>query len=188
LINSISQAIEDGWIRESGENTDTGGRVDNTSTTLRLGDDALNRQFRSILSFDTSSLPDNAVITSVTLKIKHAGISGTDPFKTHGKLLADICMGGFEGNVMLEKGDFKVQCSKDAVMEFSKTKVDKWYTQVMDPLDYGYINLTGVTQFRLRFAKDDNNDFGADFLKIYSGGDAVLETNRPQLIVEYYVL
>ena len=45
--------------------------------------------------------------------------------------------------------------------------------------------LGGVTQFRLRFSKDDNNDFGTDFLKLYSGN--ALETDRPQLIIEYYV-
>jgi hypothetical protein len=43
----------------------------------------------------------------------------------------------------------------------------------------------GATQFRLRFKKDDNNDFGADFLKIFSG-DAD-EADHLQLIVEYYV-
>jgi len=41
-----------------------------------------------------------------------------------------------------------------------------------------------ITQFLLRFSKDDNNDLGADFLKIYSGNAA--EAYRPQLIVEYY--
>ncbi len=41
----------------------------------------------------------------------------------------------------------------------------------------------GVTQFRLRFNKDDNHDFGADFLKIYSGNAGA--KSQPQLIVEY---
>jgi len=42
-----------------------------------------------------------------------------------------------------------------------------------------------LTHFRLRFTKDDNNDFGADYLKIFSGN--ALEADRPQLIIEYYI-
>ena len=60
------------------------------------------------------------------------------------------------------------------------------YSQSLNPLDFQFINQEGVTQFRLRFAKDDNNDFGADFLKLHSG-DATDEANRPQLVIEYYI-
>jgi len=45
--------------------------------------------------------------------------------------------------------------------------------------------LDGITQIRLRFQKDDNDDAGADYLKIYSGDAPAV--SRPQLIVEYYV-
>jgi hypothetical protein len=37
----------------------------------------------------------------------------------------------------------------------------------------------------LRFSLDDNNDAGADVIKFYSGEAAA--SNRPQLIVQYYV-
>jgi len=45
--------------------------------------------------------------------------------------------------------------------------------------------LTGITQFRLRFGKDDNNDYGVDFLNIYSGNADI--SNRPQLVIKYYM-
>jgi hypothetical protein len=32
---------------------------------------------------------------------------------------------------------------------------------------------------------DDNNEFGADYLKIYSGN--AVDTDRPQLVIEYYI-
>jgi len=38
--------------------------------TLRLGDDASDRQYRSILSFDTASLPENAVVLDATLLLR----------------------------------------------------------------------------------------------------------------------
>jgi hypothetical protein len=184
-ITFKSTSAQDGWILESTETSGVGGKLNKGATTLRLGDDAANRQYRAILSFDTSSLPEGADITSVTLTFKYAGKSGTLPFNTHGKLLADISMGGFKNNPALQLGDFKAGASRKNVLAFTKNKVNNWYSQSLDPLDFPLINTAGVTQFRLRFKLDDNNDFGADFLKIYSG-DAD-EANRPQLIVEYYV-
>ena len=48
------------------------------------------------------------------------------------------------------------------------------------------INLTGPTQFRLRFNLDDNNDDSPDYLKIFCG-DMPVPFNRPVLRVWYYV-
>ncbi len=185
-----SSASHDGWILESSETSNVGGTKNNTAATLRVGDDAANRQYRSILSFDTSSLPDNAVITSVTLKFKYAGKTGTSPFKTHGGLLADICKGAFRNNIALQLGDFAVKCPiaayKVKALTYTNSQVSNWYSQSLLPDDHQFVNLGGVTQFRLRFAKDDNNDFGADFLKVFSG-NAINEADRPQLIVEYFI-
>jgi hypothetical protein len=71
-------------------------------------------------------------------------------------------------------------------LSFTNTRLSNWYSRSLIPDDFQFINLTGVTQFRLRFAKGDNNDFGADFLKLYSGNAGV--ANRPLLIIEYYIL
>jgi hypothetical protein len=178
-----STGVEDGWILESSETSGKGGTLNKGATTLRIGDDAANRQYRAILSFDTSSLPEDAVITSVTLTFKYAGKSGTLPFNTHGKLLADIRMGAFKNNPALQLGDFKAGASRKNALAFTKVMVDNWYSQSLDPADFQFINLDGLTQFRLRFKKGDNNDFGADFLKIYSGNAGA--ANHPQLIIEY---
>ena len=175
---------QDGWILEKNETSGIGGKLNKNGKKLKIGDNAANKQYRSILSFDTSSLPEDAVITSVTLMLKHAGVSGTNPFQTHGKLLADICQGPFSGDSALQLADFTGTCSKNKALIYRKTKVHNWYSQSLSVDDFQYINLGGVTQFRLRFNKDDNHDFGADFLKIYSGNAP--EANRPQLIIEYY--
>jgi CSLREA domain-containing protein len=180
-----STAAEDGWILESSETSGKGGTIKKNTATLNIGDDAANKQYRAILSFDTSSLPANAVITAVTLNLKYAGKKGTLPFKTHGNLLADIQMGAFKNNAALQLSDFKAGASQTGGLSFTKDKLNDWYSQTFNAADFQYINPIGVTQIRLRFTKDDNNDFGADFLKIYSGNAA--EADRPQLIIEYYV-
>jgi len=173
----------DGWLLESAETSSVGGALNRTATTMRVGDDASNRQYRAILSFDTFLLPENAEITSVTLKFKYAGVSGTNPFKTHGNLLADICKGAFRSNAALQVGDFIHNCGSNKVLIYTNSRADNWYTQSLDPLRFDLINRDGTTQFRLRFTKDDNNDFGADFLKIFSANASA--SNQPQLIIEY---
>jgi len=181
----LSTGGYDGWVLESTESSNTGGSLNKIAATLRLGDNAVNKQYVSILSFKTSSLPDNAAISSVTLRFKYAAKTGVLPFNTHGNLLADVRNGAFNDNPALQLADFKIVAGKSEVLIFPNNLVNNWYSQSFDPADFQYINLSGVTQFRLRFAKDDNDDFGADFLKIYSGNAAVAV--KPQLIIEYYV-
>jgi hypothetical protein len=67
-----------------------------------------------------------------------------------------------------------------------KTPVSGWYTKTWTSGIFTCINKTGVTQLRLRFSKDDNDDMSADYLMFYSG-NATTASYRPQLIVEYYV-
>lgn len=185
-VTFTSAASEDGWILESGETTTTGGTMNSANSILAIGDNASNRQYRSILSFDTSSLPDTAVITAATLKFKYAGTIGTLPFSTHGNLLADVRKGPFNSSSSLQLNDFKAGASLNAVLSYINNAVDNWYSNSFASANFQYVNLAGVTQFRLRFATDDNNDLGADFLKIYSGNTATA-ADRPQLIIEYHL-
>jgi len=184
-----STATQDGWILESSETSNKGGTMNGAATLLYVGDNAQDKQYRSFLSFDTSTLPVNAVITSVTLKFQYSGKTGTLPFGTHGNLLADVCKGSFKNNLALQLSDFNVKCPlgmyKSKVLTYTNSKVDNWYSQSFNSADFQFVNLGGVTQFRLRFTKDDNDDLGADYLKIYSGDAGA--ASRPQLIVEYYV-
>lgn len=182
----LSVGAQDGWILESSETSNTGKKLNKGSSLLYVGDDASDRQYISILSFNTASIPDNAVITKVTLKFKYAGFTGTIPFSTHGNLLVDVRKGLFSNNANLQPGDFKTSASKSQVLVYNKNKVGNWYSRTFSLDELKYINKLGITQFRLRFTKDDNNDNGADFLKIYSGNVAA-SGNRPKLIIEYYV-
>ena len=60
-----------------------------------------------------------------------------------------------------------------------------WYVASLSPVAYPYINRTGITQLRLRFQTDDDNDAVADFIRFYSGN--AVAANRPVLVIEYYV-
>lgn len=185
-LSSSSTALQDGWVLESTESSGVGGSQSATTTTFYVGDDAANRQYRSILSFNTAGLPDNAIITGATFKIRRAGIAGTNPFTTHGNILVDIRKGEFFNNAALQIQDFQAAANKIGGMILTNKPVNYWYSAILAAVNFPYINKTGITQFRLRFKLDDNNDKGADYLKFFSGnyGTASL---RPQLIIKYYV-
>lgn len=178
----LSTGSYDGWIMESSEKGNKGGTKDNRGKTFMVGDDAYNRQYRGILSFDTASIPDGAEPVSCTLKVKKAGLVGTDPFRTHKGMYLDIIKGYFGTSPKLQLYDFQARFTVHR--NFPTTLNSGWYKIVVGPCS-SYINRTGTTQIRLRFYKDDNNDFGADYLKFYSGNAPV--ASRPQLIIEYYV-
>jgi hypothetical protein len=178
-----STGTQDGWVLESTRTSSKGGSLNRPATTLRVGDDAANRQYRTILSFNTSSLPDNAIITKVTLKIKYAGRVGTNPFNTHGKMLVDIRRGAFSGSAALQLTDFQAAATKNNVGNVPSKLTNRWYIKTWTSGIRTYINKKGITQIRLRFYRGDNGDSGADYLKLYSGNAGT--ASRPQLIIEY---
>jgi hypothetical protein len=174
----------DGWILESSENSNKGGKMNNVAATFNLGDASGNKQYRAILHFDTSSLPDDAVITSAILKIKKQGQSGTNPFTILGELQVDMRAISF-GTDALALSDFKSAAGKNNVAAFGAIPVSNWYSAILNDDGKVYMNRTGTTQFRLYFTTDDNNNNRNDFLKLYSGNADV--ANRPQLVIEYYL-
>ncbi len=180
-----SQGTFDGWALEQDETSAKGGTWDYTAATARVGDDAADRQYRSILDFDTSTLPDTAVVTGVTVKVKKQAIVGGSPFNTHGLLLLDMITGVYHGFRELEKYDFQAAGSRGNVGRFIKTPAAGWYRAPLRARNHALISLTGVTQFRLRFEVDDNDNLAADYLSFYTGDSSA--ANRPQLIVTYYV-
>jgi VCBS repeat-containing protein/predicted outer membrane repeat protein len=177
----------DGWVLESTETSRKGRTLDATATTFNLGDDAKDRQYISILSFNTASLPDNAIISKVTLKIKRQSIVGTNPFTTHGNVLVDIRKGYFSTSAALQAGDFQASASLPSAGKITNAPLaGNWYQAVLKNTAFAYINKTSLTQFRLRFTKDDNDDLNADYLKFYSGNYSN-SSYRPVLLIEYTV-
>jgi len=97
----------------------------------------------------------------------------------------DIRNSAFSNNVILQAGDFSAAASQGASQELiPPTAVSGWYKINLSNTNVGFISKVGVTQFRLFFSMDDNDDLGADYLKFYSGNST--SANMPQLIVTYY--
>ena len=187
LASFRSIAANDGDVLESTETSTVGGSIDAGSTSFRLGDNSVNSQFRGILDFDTSTLPDTAVITSLVLKITQQGtVTGADPFSTLGDIAADIKKGGFSGNLVLQRTDFEASPSLGSAGVILKPASGTVYLSRLKKTAIPFVDKTGHTQIRLRFQTDDNNNASADFLRFASGNHATVAV-RPQLVVRYYV-
>jgi hypothetical protein len=180
-----SQLKYDGWILESGQNTNQGGDLNKEARSLLVGDDSLNKQYKSIVSFDTAPLPNKAIVLSVQLKVKRRTIVGSDPFGTLGTLQSEICKNGFSSDDTLQPDDFSAPASPGSVMDTFTVLTPNWYATELHDTNIAFVNKAGITQFRLSFSKDDNNNLKADNVALYSG-DSV-SANMPQLVVTYYV-
>lgn len=92
-----SIALQDGWILESGEKINWGGSMNASSPVVVLGDDGLNRQYRTVLSFDTKGLPDNATVVSAIIQLVQSKPPvGSNPFSVLFNLWVDVRRGYFK--------------------------------------------------------------------------------------------
>ena len=181
----LSYGDYDGWVLESSETSGVGNSLNKLATTFNVGDDAKDRQYRGLLSFNTKALPDTAVITGAELKVKRQNVVGTDPFKTHGNLLLVIRLGTFSNNVALQPGDFSASGSAGSVKDPFTPLTYSWYHAALNTANLPFINKYGVTQFRLQFQLDDNDDLGADYMKFFSGNSD--PANAPVLLITYFI-
>jgi hypothetical protein len=185
-----SNGTNDGWILESSEDSDVGGWMNSKSGILNLGDDASDRQYRAILHFPTAYLPDNAIVVQATLLIKRQGLVGIDPFTTHQNIaVIDMRNGLFGGSPYgpeaLQITDFEAPASMDTVGVIQNNPVGDWYSTELNVSSFPVINLRGITQLKLMFQLDDDDDLTADYLTFFSGNTFELR-DRPRLIIKYY--
>ena len=181
-----SVGSQDGWILESTETSNVGGILDATATTINVGDGAQDKQYRAILSFNTSALPDNAIISRVILRVRRQGFVGTNPFTILGALRADIRRPFFGSSIALRISDFQAGVHRANIGTFGKTPVNYWYSAVIGSAGFPYIDKKATTQFRLHFVTGDNDDNSADYLRFFSGSCATASA-RPALVITYTV-
>lgn len=187
-LTIASTATQDGWVLESAANSGTGGSINATATTLRAGEDLVSRQYKSILSFNTAALPDNAVITTAIIDI--APNSSNTKISVLGNLFADIKSGSF-GTAALQTTDFNGAASVTQAGTFfivpnigiNPDPHAGWYRTGLTLAGLNNINKVGLTQFRLYFAPYAITG-KTDLIQMFSSGEAAVEM-RPVLIIRY---
>ncbi|MED4001443.1 PHB depolymerase family esterase [Priestia aryabhattai] len=166
-----SLAAEDGFIGNLS--------ADGMSSSIhKIGDKGMYNTdtYRTILSFDTSSLPDDASITDVSLKIYRKSSTGNIS-----SLKGDIKSGVFGTSSALEQIDYQASPSISADFQMSVPSLDNGYTTIQLPSSLlGYMNRNGKTQFRL--SSSGSADFLSDVVEIYGGDNPAY---APTLTVSY---
>ena len=188
-VTFTSIGAEDGWVRESNETSDVGGTSNSGgrgARPIRPGDATSDRQYKSILSFDTSSIPDGATIVEARFRLTRGTGQGTSPFNGgFGQCLIDVNTGGFSGSNALQSSDFQAAATAvaAAVMPDAPNQGDI-SEGVLNAAGLAAINVTGRTQVRIYFEIDDNDDGGNDNAGFYSG-DNSNASRHPQLEITY---
>lgn len=187
-LTFTSKRRQDGFVVERGENSDVGAFAVSFGLGglgLRVGDTFGDRQLKSVVSFDTSSIPDDATIVSATLRLRRGAVIGSNPFDGgFGDLVVDIAQGVFGSSGRLRAEDFQAPAAALGVATMSAPLVGDWSEGALDVAGLAAIDKTGRTQLRIAFEIDDNDDHHADLIGFFAG-DSFFPSLRPQLIVTY---
>ncbi|WP_082578417.1 PHB depolymerase family esterase [Lysobacter sp. Root690] len=146
-----NEDANDGYVKA---NADGGAPAVGTleaSLGLALGRGTDGKYNRSVLSFDTSALPDGATIVSASLSVAYRSANG-DPWNqpAGNRLLIDVRNGCF-GGCAIEAGDYAAATDASAVAELARFIGGTQSSGVFNAAGLGAINRGGRTQLRLRF-------------------------------------
>lgn len=162
---------------------------DDGANALRIGDvyNGAMYSYRSILSFDTSLIPDSAQVTGAKLQLTRGVISGSDPFIWGGQCLIDIASPFLGTTSALEFDEWYSTPDAAAVAEFlGDPGADQpMISTLFDVAGVNLINKTGTTQFKLRMSvHDSGSGSGSSYLGFYPN-EATTEAYRPKLTIDF---
>ncbi len=184
-LTFYSTAAEDGRVYDDGAGIEGAGSStgDSGSNSLKLGDYSGGQSYRSILSFDTSSIPPHYSIESAKVEITRGAQSGLDPFIELGTCNIDIAKPSF-GAVALEDSDWQAAGDAVAVATFP---ADPGSGNPMTSSDFNSaglanINKNGTTQLKVYFTDLNNGDTVSDYRGFYSG--EAVQAKQPKLIIQ----
>ncbi len=166
---------QDGWT--DGTTTGTG--------AVRIGDFNNSRSYKGILSFDTSTIPSDATISTVSLYLIRNNISNENPFTSGllGMPMIDVKSGEF-GNIAIENSDYSEVADVVDAGCFHGTVSDNGYALRIDLNAAGFaaLNKNGNTQFRIYFP---NNNTNADYIDFNTGTSTLDSDLRTVCLAEY---
>lgn len=170
-----------------------GGNADGWSDGINLGTDAIimgdngSAPYYGILSFDTSSLPQDATVTGASLYMIRSSQQGDNPFVSNllGTPRIDIVRGTF-GAPEVEIDDATAPADATDAGCFDGSAVSDFYAVRVDFAAAGLnsINPDGLTQLRVYFPNADAN---IDTIQFHDG-DGVLLSATDRLITRTKVV
>ena len=179
-----SVAPEDGFVLEASRFSNKGGLKNSQSIYLRVGDDRLRRAYRSVLSFDTSILPETAEITGATIHLTRVGARGESPWQTHGDCQVSIANGALGMSEALSATDWQAGSSSVSAGQVPEAQADGESVAIeLSPDGLAQIQTMGKTQLMLQFDLQDDEDRESDWVDFASQNHPV-QAYRPILVVQ----
>lgn len=126
---------------------------------------------RSLLSFDTAAIPDDATITSATVTVSYRSASGNPWANPIGNTLVVDVHAGCIGNCTIEATDWGAATTATGVAELAAFTGGSQSSTVFSAAGLAAIAKTGRTQLRLRFSA---NPTTTNYLWIDRGASARL--------------
>lgn len=147
-----SEAANDGYVKASASGGAASVGTLESTFGLAVGRGTDGNHNRTLLSFDTSSIPDGAQIVSASVQLTYRSASG-DPWANpaNNSLVVDAhpgCVGG----CTTEAGDWSAAMAANAVAQVPRFTGGSQPSTLFDAAGLGAINRAGRTQLRLRFS------------------------------------
>lgn len=161
-------AAEDGYVKAFADGSSP---AVGTLSTLAIGRGTDSKLNRTILSFDTSSLPDGATITAATVTVTYSSGSGNPWTNPAGNTMTvDVRRGTF-GAATTETADWAAAADASAVATLAAFSSGTRTSSGFSAAGLGAINKTGRTQLRLRFTL---NQTATAYVFVGQGASATL--------------
>lgn len=126
---------------------------------LELGNDGTSNQIQTILSFNTSDMPNLMKASSASIFIKRTGLTGSNLQPEN--LYVSIKAGNFGDDIQLDANDFNDFGDANAICCTYGTVEDDghWLRIDLDAALLPYINRYGTTQIKLYYTIADNDRY-----------------------------
>jgi hypothetical protein len=167
-----NNADRDGYTKAAADGSDA---FVGSYRNLAIGAGRDGKENRAILYFDTSSLPDNAEVSSARLEIKVHAKKG-DVWADGRTVEVDIQHGCFGSSQAIQADDWDAPATAEGVARIDKSGADVIRSTDFSQAGIDAINKTGPTQVRLRMNRPHTSADNYVFLK--GGAEA-------RLLVEY---
>ena len=166
-----NEDANDGYVKANANGTAAAVGTLESYYGLAIGRGSDGKYNRSVLSFDTSALPDGAQIVSATLTVGYRSASG-DPWSSPaGNTLVIDARRGCFGPCSIDTGDWSAAATASAVAQIPAFSGGSQSSTLFDSAGLAAIDSTGRTQLRLRFAADQT---ATHYLWIDRGATATL--------------
>ena len=171
-VTFSNEDANDGYVKAGSGGTAPAVGTLESSLGLAIGRGTDSKFNRTLLSFDTSSLPDGATVTSATLTVAYRSASGDPWSNPAGNSLVIDAHTGCLGACTIETGDWAAATTSSAVAQLLSFTGGNQTSNLFAASGLAAINKTGRTQLRLRFA---NNQTTTNYLWIDKGATATLK-------------